>query len=45
MALKKLEEYEWRSFFDRLSKGLVGKRAEIERASLGIGHPRSKKNG
>jgi hypothetical protein len=38
MALKKLEEYEWRSFFDRLSKDLAGKRAEIERASLGIGH-------
>jgi len=37
MALKKLEEYEWRSFFDRLSKGLAGKGAKLERASLGIG--------
>jgi hypothetical protein len=28
---------EWRSFFDRLSKGLLGKRVEIEVASLDLG--------
>ena len=28
---------EWRSFFDRISEGLVGKRAEIEVASLELG--------
>ncbi len=34
MALKKLDEYEWRSFFDRLS---VGKRTERDVVSLTIG--------
>jgi hypothetical protein len=28
---------EWRSFFDRLSKGLLGKWVEIEVASLDLG--------
>ena len=28
---------EWRTFFDRMSKALLGKRAEIEVASLEIG--------
>jgi len=28
---------EWRTFFDRMSKGLLGKRAEIEVASLELG--------
>jgi hypothetical protein len=28
---------EWRAFFDRVSKGMVGKRAEIEVASLDLG--------
>lgn len=34
---RKLEKPEWRSYFDRMSKGLDGKRAEIEVASLGLG--------
>jgi Family of unknown function (DUF5335) len=28
---------EWRPFFDRMSKGLLGKRAEVEVASLDLG--------
>jgi len=28
---------EWRAFFDRMSKGLLGKWAEVEVASLGLG--------
>jgi Family of unknown function (DUF5335) len=28
---------EWRTFFDRMSKGLLGKRAEVEVASLDLG--------
>jgi hypothetical protein len=28
---------QWRSFFDRVSKGLIGKRAEVEAASLDLG--------
>ena len=27
----------WRTFFDRMSKGLLGKRAEVEVASLELG--------
>jgi hypothetical protein len=38
MATLKLEKAEWQPFFDRMSKGLVGKRAEIEIASLSLGH-------
>jgi hypothetical protein len=37
MALRKLERREWHPFFDRLAAGLIGKRAEIEVASLSIG--------
>jgi Family of unknown function (DUF5335) len=37
MAIRKLEKAEWRSFFDRITKGLVGKHAEIEVASLELG--------
>ncbi|MGO8915650.1 MAG: DUF5335 domain-containing protein [Stellaceae bacterium] len=37
MAVRKLERAGWQAFFDLLSKGLVGKRAEIEIASLALG--------
>jgi hypothetical protein len=37
MALLKLEKKQWHDFFDRMSKALIGKRAEIEVASLPIG--------
>lgn len=37
MALLKLEKTHWRPFFDRVSKALIGKRAEIEVESLAIG--------
>ena len=37
MALRNLPKAEWRGFFDRLSKPLLGKRAEIEVASLDLG--------
>lgn len=37
MALKKLDKAEWQGLFDHLSKILVGKRAEIETASLDWG--------
>ena len=33
----KLEKSQWRAYFDRTSKALVGKRAEIEVASLKLG--------
>ena len=33
----KLEKSQWRGYFDRVSKALVGKRAEIEVASLKLG--------
>jgi hypothetical protein len=32
-----LQRPEWRGFFDRMSKALLGKWAEIEVASLGLG--------
>ena len=35
--LRNLSKSEWRSFFDRTSKGLLGKQAEIEVASLDLG--------
>ena len=38
MALRKLDKTEWRAYFDRVSKGLIGKRAEIEIASLALGN-------
>ena len=37
MAVRKLERSEWRDFFDRISKTLIGKRAEIEVLSLALG--------
>src|SRR4051812_1289562 len=38
MVTLKLEKAEWRPFFARMAKALVGKRAEIEIASLTLGH-------
>jgi len=35
--LKTVPQSEWRSFFDRMSKALVGKWAELEVASLDLG--------
>ncbi len=37
MPTRKIEKPQWRPFLDSVSKGLVGKRAQIEVASLGIG--------
>jgi hypothetical protein len=37
MAVRKLDKAEWRPYFDRISKAVIGKRAEIEVASLTIG--------
>jgi len=37
MAIRKLDKANWRTYFDRVSDLLVGKRAEIEVASLGLG--------
>jgi Family of unknown function (DUF5335) len=37
MALRRLDKTEWRVFCDRVSKALVGNRAEIEIASLALG--------
>jgi hypothetical protein len=37
MAVQKLAQTGWQPFFDLLSKGLVGKQAEIEIASLALG--------
>jgi hypothetical protein len=34
---KQLEKSQWRAYFDRMSKAIVGKRAEIEVASLKLG--------
>jgi hypothetical protein len=34
---RKLEKSRWQTYFDRMSKALVGKRAEIEVASLTLG--------
>jgi len=36
-TLRKLPRADWRSFFDRMSKVLLGKRVEIEVASLDLG--------
>jgi hypothetical protein len=36
-TLRVVPNVEWRSFFDRMSKVLLGKRAEIEVASLELG--------
>jgi len=37
MTARKLDKKEWQAFFDRISKLLEGKRAEIEVASLALG--------
>lgn len=37
MVTSKLEKAQWQSFFDRVSKALTGKQAEIEVNSLSIG--------
>jgi hypothetical protein len=37
MAAQKIDKSKWQAFFDRLSRGLVGMRAEIEVASLALG--------
>jgi Family of unknown function (DUF5335) len=37
MTTRKLDKREWHPFFDRISKTLIGKRAEIDVASLELG--------
>ena len=37
MATERLEKAAWQPYFDKISKTLVGKRAEIEIASLKLG--------
>lgn len=37
MTLRRLDKPQWRNLLDRFSKALVGKRAEIEVASLSLG--------
>ena len=37
MAAHKLDKSEWQAFFDSFAKRLLGKRAEIEVASLALG--------
>jgi Family of unknown function (DUF5335) len=37
MTIQRLDKTEWSGFFDRVSKGLTGKQAEIEVASLDLG--------
>lgn len=37
MAIRKLDEANWHTYFDRVSDLLVGKRAEVEVVSLGLG--------
>jgi len=37
MTAKKLEKQQWHAFFDHVSRSIVGKRAEIEVASLSVG--------
>ena len=37
MAGRRLAKSEWQSYCDRISKGLTGKRAQIEVTGLGIG--------
>jgi hypothetical protein len=36
-TLRNLPKAEWRGFFDRMSKPLLGRRAEVEVASLALG--------
>ena len=37
MATRELEKTEWRPFFDRVSRGLIGNRAEILIAAPNLG--------
>jgi hypothetical protein len=37
MTTQKLDKSDWRRFFDRVSRGLGGRQAEIEVASLALG--------
>ena len=37
MSVRKLDKKEWKPFFDRISKVMEGKQAEIEVASLKLG--------
>ncbi len=37
MTVRMLEKTEWHGYFDRMAKALLGKRAEIEVASLELG--------
>jgi hypothetical protein len=37
MAPRQLDKADWRGFFDQVSKILIGKRVEIELASLALG--------
>jgi hypothetical protein len=37
MAVRTLEKKEWHGYFDRISHAVIGKRAEIEIASLELG--------
>ena len=36
-TLRTIPRHEWRTFFDQMSKALLGKRAEVEVASLDLG--------
>lgn len=38
MGHRALAKPEWQSYFDRISKGLAGRRAEIEVSGTGLGH-------
>jgi hypothetical protein len=37
MALRKIPQAEWRTFFDGMADALVGKRVQVEAASLDLG--------
>ena len=37
MAIRTLPQAEWKPYFDRVSRSVIGKRAEIEVASLALG--------
>jgi len=37
MPIRRLDRAQWHGYLDRVSKGLLGKRAEIEVASLDLG--------
>jgi len=37
MAIRNLERFRWQAYFDLISRELLGKRAEIEVASLALG--------